>query len=216
MLLVEIGRINKEEVAITTSLDIAETFDKEHFNVLRDIRELKCSDKFKAFNFEGSTYIDLRNKKQPMYYVTRDGFTLLVMGYIGEKAMAFKEAYISQFNAMERIITGKREERVKGIAVRQSLTKAIQLSGENERMHGHAYSTYTNCIYKILFGMNANQLREKFGISRKENLRDYFTEEELRAVQSMECMASGMVDCGMGYDEIKKFITEHNTKKLLL
>ena len=39
-------------------------------------------------------------------------------------------------------------ERAKGIAVRQALTKAIQQSSENERMHGHAYSTYTDVIYK--------------------------------------------------------------------
>lgn len=35
-----------------------------------------------------------------MYYITRDGFTLLAMGYTGELAMKFKEAYIKQFNAM--------------------------------------------------------------------------------------------------------------------
>lgn len=37
-----------------------------------------------------------------MYYMTRDGFAILVMGYNGEKAMRFKEAYIKQFNAMEK------------------------------------------------------------------------------------------------------------------
>ena len=216
MLLVEIGKINKEEVPITTSLDVAETFGKDHKNVLRDIDEMKCSDRFRALNFERSYYVSSQNKKIPMYYMNRDGFTILVMGYTGEKAMTFKEAYIAQFNVMEKSNNARREERIKGIAVRQALTKSIQISGENERMHGHAYSVYTNCIYKTLFGMNATQLREKLGVPRKENLRDYFTEEELRAVQSMECMASGRVDCGMSYDEIKKFITEHNTKKLLL
>ena len=81
-------------------------------------------------------------------------------------------------------------------------------------MHGHAYSTYTNCIYKVLFGMNAKQLREKFGIGKKDNLRDYFTEEELKTVQSMECLVSGLVDCGWGYDQIKNFIQQNNTMKI--
>lgn len=67
--------------------------------------------------------------------------------------MRFKEAYIKQFNAMEAVLQGKLIERQKGIAVRQALTKALQQSTENERMHGHAYSTYTNCIYRVLFGM---------------------------------------------------------------
>ena len=146
-----------------------------------------------------------------MYYMARDGFTILVMGYTGEKAMRFKEAYIKQFNAMEKILQGKRIEREKGIAVRQSLTKALQQSTENERMHGHAYSAYTNCIYKALFGKNTKQLREELGIGRKENLRDYLSTEELKAIQSMECLVSGLVDCGWGYDQIKEFIQQHNT-----
>ena len=213
-MLVETAKINKQEVTVVSSLDIAETFGKEHRNVLKDIRELQCSDEFRLLNFEQSNYINEQNHKQPMYYVTRDGFTLLAMGYTGEKAMKFKEAYIKQFNAMERMLQGKLIEREKGIAVRQSLTKALQLSAENERMHGHAYSTYTNCIYKVLFGMNANKLREYYGISKKDNLRDCFSAEELRAVQSMERMVSGLIDCGWGYDKIKAFIAENNVKKI--
>ena len=146
-----------------------------------------------------------------MYYMTRDCFTILVMVYTGEKAMRFKEAYIKQFNAMEKALQGKLIEREKGIAVRQSLTKALQQSAENERMHGHAYSTYTNCIYKVLFGKNAKQLREELGISKKDNLRDYLSAEELKAIQSMECLVSGLVDCGWGYDQIKEFIQQNNT-----
>lgn len=155
------------------------------------------------------------NRSKPMYYMTRDGFTLLVMGYTGEKAMRFKEAYINQFNAMEKALVGKIKEREKGIAVRQALTKAIQQSNENERMHGHAYSTYTNCIYGTLFGKNANQMREELGIGNKENIRDYLTEEQLRQVQSMECLVSGLVDCGWEYNKVKSFIEENNTRMLL-
>ena len=213
-MLVEVSKINKQEVTVVSSLDIAETFEKRHDDVLKSIRNLECSEEFRLRNFAESSYTNSQNKKQPMYYVTRDGFTLLAMGYTGEKAMKFKEAYIKQFNAMERMLQGKLIEREKGIAVRQSLTKALQLSAENERMHGHAYSTYTNCIYKVLFGMNANKLREHYGISKKDNLRDCFSAEELRAVQSMECMVSGLVDCGWGYDKIKAFIAETNTKRI--
>ncbi|MBE6845586.1 MAG: Rha family transcriptional regulator [Ruminococcus sp.] len=213
-MLVETTKINKQEMTVVSSLDIAETFEKNHKEVLRDIRTLECSEEFGQRNFAPSSYMNSQNKKQPMYYVTRDGFTLLAMGYTGEKAMKFKEAYIKQFNAMEKMLQGKLIEREKGIAVRQSLTKALQQSTENERMHGHAYSTYTNCIYKVLFGMNANQLREHYNIGKKDNLRDCFSAEDLQAVQSMECMVSGLVACGWGYDKVKTFIAETNVKKL--
>ena len=211
-MLVEIKTVNKEEVTVVTSLDIAETFWKEHKNVLRDIRELECSDEFNRLNFELTSYIDARNRKQDMYYITRDGFTLLVMGYTGEKAMRFKEAYIRQFNAMEKALIGKLKEREKGIAVRQALTKAIQQSNENERMHGHAYSTYTDVIYKSLFGKSAKQLREEYGVSKNDNLRDYFSEEDLKKVQNAEMLVSSLIGYGWGYNEIKNFITEQSRK----
>lgn len=210
-MLVEIKRISKTEMTVVSSLDVAETFGKRHDNVLKDIRELECSEEFRLLNFEESTYSNSQNKKQPMFYMTRDGFTILAMGYNGEKAMRFKEAYIKQFNVMEKALQGKLIEREKGIAVRQSLTKALQQSAENERMHGHAYSTYTNCIYKVLFGKNAKQLREELGIGKKDNLRDYLSAEELKAIQSMECLVRGLVDCGWGYDQIKEFIQKNNT-----
>lgn len=209
-MLVEIMKINKEDVTAVTSLDVAETFGKEHARVLRDIRELDCSDEFRVGNFAESSYINSQNKSQPMYYITRDGFTLLVMGYTGEKAMRFKEAYIRQFNAMEKALIGKMREREKGIAVRQAMTKALQQSNENERMHGHAYSTYTNVIYKAVFGKNAKQLREEYGIDKKENLRDYFSQDELQMIQSKEMLVSGLIGCGWGYEQIKNFILQNN------
>lgn len=212
-MLVEVKKFGREERAAVTSLDVAETFGKEHKHVLRDIRELGCSEEFNQSNFGPIFYKDSMNRQQEAVVMTRDGFTLLVMGYTGELAMKFKEAYIRQFNAMEAILCGKLVEREKGIAVRQALTKALQQSNEDARMHGHAYSTYTNCIYKVLFNMDANQLREKYGISKKDSLRDCFTQEELRAVQSMECLVSGLVDCGWEYNKVKEFIQANNSIK---
>jgi Rha family phage regulatory protein len=215
-MLVEVKRINKAEVTVVSSLDVAETFGKNHRDVMESVRNIESSISTAEFSalFHMDSYKASNGKTNPMYLMNRDGFTLLVMGYTGEKAMQFKLAYIKQFNAMEQALQGKLIEREKGIAVRQSLTKALQQSTENERMHGHAYSTYTNCIYKVLFGMNAKQLREKLGISRNENLRDFLSEEELRAVQSMECLVSGLVDCGWGYGQIKEFIQQNNTLRV--
>ena len=214
-MLVEIMKFGSEERAICTSLDVAETFGKEHKNVLRDIRELGCSAEFNRLNFEPISYTDSMNRKQEAYAMTRDGFTILVMGYTGELAMKFKEAYIKQFNAMEAALQWKLMERQKGIAVRQALTKALQQSGENERMHNNGYSNYTNCIYKVLFGKSAKQLREQYGIGKRDSLRDCFTQEELRAIQSMECLVSGLLDCGWGYDQIKQFIEKNNAQRYL-
>lgn len=214
-MLVEIKTVNKEEVTVVTSLDVAETFGKEHRRVLQDIRDLKCSEEFRLHNFVQSNYVNEQGHKQSMFIMTRDGFTLLAMGYTGEKAMQFKEAYIRQFNAMEKALIGKVKEREKGIAVRQALTNAIKESGENERMHGHAYSTYTDLIYKAVLGKSAKQLREELGIGKQDNLRDSLSAEELAKVKSVEMVVSGLVDCGWGYDDIKNFILNTNRKLLI-
>lgn len=215
-MLVEIKKINKEEIATCTSLDVAETFSKMHKDVLETIRGIKDTISTAEFSalFCEESYIASNGKRNPMYIMNRDGFTLLVMGYNGEKAMRFKLEYIKQFNAMEKALRGKLLEREKGIAVRQALTKALQQSSENERMHGHAYSTYTNCIYKALFDKNAKQLRAEYGIDKKIDLRNCFDEEELKAIKSMEMLVSGLIDCGWGYDKIKSFIKQTNTKSI--
>ena len=93
----------------TTSLAVADIFGKQHYNVLRDIARIVSpdsglSERFSRLNFEARDYVDERGKVQPMYDMTKDGFVLLVMGYTGQKAMAFKEAYIEAFNAMERTL----------------------------------------------------------------------------------------------------------------
>lgn len=95
---------------VTTSLQVSKVFEKTHHNVLRDIRNLECSSDFQAFNFESSFYIrklpNNATKKEPMYYLTRDGFTFLAMGFTGKVAARFKEAYINAFNEMERKLAG--------------------------------------------------------------------------------------------------------------
>lgn len=213
-MLVEIKRINKEEKIIVSSLDIAETFSKDHKHVLEDVRKIESTISTAEFSalFYKDTYKASNGKKNPMYLMNKDGFTLLVMGYTGPKAMKFKMDYIKQFNAMREMLFNKNLEREKGIAVRQALTKALQQSNENERMHGHAYSNYTNCIYKLLFNKNASQMRKELGLDKKANVRDYLDEEQLKAVKSMEMLVSGLIDCGWGYDKIKDFIQQTNTK----
>lgn len=95
--------------AVTSSLQVAEFFDKNHADVLRAIRSLDCSSKFQESNFACKFYIsNIGNgaqKKNPMYLMTRDGFTMLVMGFTGKTAAKFKEDYINAFNEMEAELT---------------------------------------------------------------------------------------------------------------
>jgi anti-repressor protein len=86
---------------ITDSLIIAESFNKDHKHVLRDINELECSEEFRQSNFGLSSYTSPQNKELPKYLITQDGFSFLVMGYTGKEAARFKEMYINEFNSMK-------------------------------------------------------------------------------------------------------------------
>lgn len=224
-MLVEITGKRNEERLITTSLKVAETFTyfdeeerkqytREHKAILRAIRELNCSDKFRGEHFSPSNYMDARGKKQPCVEMDRDGFMLLVMGFSDPKSMYFKEKYIDAFNAMEnelkRIYTERQQwqiERDKGVVIRHILTDTIKLKIADSPHKRFAYPNYTNLIYKTLFGKTAKELEKEYGVKPKENLRDFFTGEALSCVQSMEMLVSSLIGCGWGYEQIKEFIT---------
>lgn len=100
--------INEQNQNVTTSIIVAETFIKRHSDVLRDIRELSCSEDFNKRNFAlklKTTDLGLGRERQDEYYeITKDGFTFLVMGYTGEKAAKFKEMFIEAFNTNEALL----------------------------------------------------------------------------------------------------------------
>jgi Rha family phage regulatory protein len=112
--------------AVTDSLKVAEVFGKDHKNVLKDIRELGCSEDFRRLNFEQSTYINSQNKEMPMYHMNKKGFTLLAMGYTGKEAMKYKEAYINEFERMEEELKKPRT-----LSEREQLIAAMKLSIES-------------------------------------------------------------------------------------
>lgn len=94
----------------TTSLLVAEAFEKEHKNVLRDIENLECSPEFRRLNFEQTPYVHPQNgETYPAYRLTRDGFAFLAMGFTGKKAAAWKEKFLEAFNAMEAALLEERE-----------------------------------------------------------------------------------------------------------
>lgn len=93
--------------AVTTSLVLAEVFDKKHKNVIQTIsskiNSAENSAQYKKM-FAETTYTDKSGKQNKMYYLNRDGFTFIAMGFTGHKADEFKLKYIDAFNKMEKQI----------------------------------------------------------------------------------------------------------------
>lgn len=87
----------------TTSRIIAERFDKEHYAVLRAIRDLiDKNPEWGAVNFASFKINDLTGESTSHYEMTRDGYAMLVMGFTGKKAMEWKIKFLEAFNAMEQ------------------------------------------------------------------------------------------------------------------
>ena len=88
---------------VVTSKQIADHFGKTHRHVLRDVaKELETAGDFGSEHFGLSYYTSSQNKILPCYEMSRDGFTLIAMGFTGVKAQQWKIKYIEAFNAMER------------------------------------------------------------------------------------------------------------------
>lgn len=90
-----------EGQVVVSSRQVADHFEKRHTHVLTVIKEILNSAENSAQWFFKAEYKDASGKSNPEYLMNRDGFSLLVMGFTGKKALEWKIKYIQAFNAME-------------------------------------------------------------------------------------------------------------------
>lgn len=181
----------RNEEAMTDSLMVAEIFNKRHTDVLRDIKSLDCSEEFTKRNFALSRYKDSTGKFNPMYRMTKNGFTFLVMGYRGKKAARFKEDYIKAFDAMEDFILERStqtwiETRQAGKLTRKAETDTIQRLVEYAKEQG---STHSDKLY-ITYTKLANKMA---GVDK----RDQATVMQLNNLSLMENIILHVIDTGI-------------------
>ena len=103
----DISILNQDGQLVVTSRQIAGDFDKRHADVLERIEELIKTEKSVMTMFIESSYKAGTGKPYKEYLITRDGFSLLVMGFTGSKALTWKLKYIEAFNKMEEHIKGQ-------------------------------------------------------------------------------------------------------------
>lgn len=199
------------DTARADSRFVARFFEKEHFHVLRDISKITdtnsgLSEGFIKSNFELAFYKDSTGRKLPCYMMTRDGFTILVMGYTGKKAMRFKEIYIKRFNEMEQfiktLVTARKEFPL--------LTENIKLLHENPRPYH--FSNECDMINRIVIGMSAKQFREAKGLAKGTSIRPYLTDEQIELLEILQKVDIGLLVSVPDYQQRKRYLEWYKMK----
>ncbi len=214
----------KNDAAVCDSLQVAEKFGKRHDKLIAEIRRMygeligkRTPRNGGAKFFFESTY-ENRGKRYPMFLMTRDGFSLLVMGFTGKNALEWKLQYIRAFNQMEKIIQEKSTAAYQlsdqaEKATRKTETDVIKEFVEYARAQGsthadHYYSNYTRLAYKTVgitdkttaAGIQLEDLSLvehliahtlKAGMAAGYNYRDIYQncKDRLEAMQYLQCTA---------------------------
>ena len=118
--------IMKDQQAVASSLQVAETFDKRHDHIIRDIEKLQKDLPNFGEMFLPSNVPDGYGRSRKAYYMNRDGFMLLAMGFTGKKALKFKLKYIEAFNQMEN------EVKNGGFKVPSTMAEALRLAADQQ------------------------------------------------------------------------------------
>lgn len=195
-----------KDVARVSSLYVAEAFGKQHDKVVRDIKNLDCSQEFNTANFGVINYTDSRGRKQRAYAMTRDGFTFLVMGYRGKKAAAFKEAYIKRFNQMEAFIQTV-------VATRRDyplLTENIKLLHENPRPYH--FSNECDMINRLVIGMSAKDFRKAHDMEKGASIRPYLSAEEIELMNALQKADIGLLISEPNFESRKRHLEWYKQK----
>lgn len=202
---------DKKDIVRVDSLYVAEFFEKNHKEVLRDIRNIAApnsglSKEFAERNFALGSYKDKQNQKRPCYYLTRDGFTILVMGYTGKKALRFKELYIRRFNEMEELI----KSLVKARTEFPLLTENIKLL--HEKPKPYHFSNECDMINRIVLGKSAKQFRLENNLEKETSIRPYLTEVQINLIEKLQKVDIGLLVAFPNYEDRKRHLEWYKQK----
>lgn len=119
-----------------------------------------------------------------------------------------------EFNNLKDKELKRIAQREAGKIVRNMLTDTIRDNIPDSPHKKFAYPNYTRLIYKILFNKTATQLREEMKVPKKKSLRDSFNPDELKEIQQLENIITGLISLGMGYEEIRSMLNLRYLKKI--
>jgi Rha family phage regulatory protein len=201
----------------TTALTVAAKFEKAHKNILQAVENLETSEDFNRLNFQPIFYTDSMNRQQSTIEMTRDGFSMLAMGFTGKKAAHWKEMFLAAFNAMEAELLQQQAKensklewntaRLQIKSVRKSFTNTVQefveyATAQGSKSASMYYMNLTKMEYKALDLLDKQK-------SALGNFRDTLDILDIAALTMAEVIAKSAIEQGMRegmhYKEIFQF-----------
>jgi anti-repressor protein len=135
-----LGVLVRDGVAKVSSLTVAENFGKRHKNVIQTIETQifgVAPGDFNGLNFQPVEYRDAKGELRKSYDMTRDGFSLLAMGFTGPEAMRWKVQYIKAFNLLEQKAFGQYPATTSALAKELERQRAINEQQEPLALYAH-------------------------------------------------------------------------------
>ena len=151
-----------------TSLSVSKVFEKQHQHILAKIAEFPA-DEFRASNFrltERTAKFGAVVRSEPYYKISRDGFSLLVMGFTGQKAYRWKIEFIKAFNLMEAELN-RIKSQSKPLTQIEILQSSVAILAEQEKR--------VSLLEDKTGDLHKEQLKVKHNINRLLNNDNYMT-----------------------------------------
>lgn len=224
-----------KDTARASSLVVAQMYGKRHDHVLRDIEaihqdlikpvdesnlpksggiglDLKFGpiegQRFFDENFVLSSYKDSRGRKQPVYFMSKNGFSMTVLAYTGAFAVKVRALYVQRFDEMERFIRHLASARMDF----PLLTENIKLLHEHPRPYH--FSNECDMLNRIVLGMTAKQYRQRNGIPNGESIRPYLTQEQITMLETLQRVDVGLLVAVPDYPERRRILEGYAARKL--
>lgn len=114
-------------------------------------------------------------------------FLIALMDNTNEKVLKLKIKLVKDFYIMKQELLARQQTRMIGKSIRNELTDVIKnVVEEGTNFKKFAYSNYTKLVYKKIFNSDVKKIKEKLGIKKTDNLRDFLTKDELDRIQKLE------------------------------
>ena len=168
----ELVNIGNNDTLITELKTVADHFGKRHDDLIRLIKKLIATDNTLTSEFIETTYSDKQGKPRPTYYLTQEGFALLVMGFNGKEALQWKRAFYKAFEEMRQELASAKLRWLESKHTKEieKLERKLHLLHYENRADQLGERLYTVTEIGKMVGMSAvrlNKTLEKMGIQRR-------------------------------------------------